>query len=80
MYGDSISVETHLQKVDGADLQINSAGVYDGSRAVCTSTGIYTTKMYVNKKISSNSATCKQKDNGIVSLNGSSGNNFNIIY
>lgn len=45
---------------------------------MCTSTGMYNIEMYVNKKINSSSATYKNKN--VVSLNGSKGSSFNVIY
>ena len=79
-YGDGISASIYIQKVDGADLQINSAGYFNDKRVICTSTGMYDVELYVNKKMNSRSAQFNSKSNGVVSLNGSSGSTFGVIY
>ena len=77
-YGDNIYASTYIPKVNDKDLQINSASKLDGKKVLCTSTGMYSLEMYVNKKLNSSSVTYKNKN--VVSLNGSKGSTFNIIY
>ena len=69
-----------MQKVDGEDLLINSAGEHNGKKVMCTATGMYNIEMYVNKKMSIGSAAEKRKNNGIVSLNSGRGSMFSVIY